>query len=350
MSSWVGQRYLAVTAIPPTPPPWDVTVGEPNKIAQWPIDSTRRISPTMRWPSDEFFRPIHARFWGFVGKALIDPALTSSYDELEYFFVDLFEVSGTRLEGSTPLSAFGTKIDFVVERVEELLPPPGDSPGVKITQTIQIPGQPDIVRELLFFDADYSYRGPISGISQIPVGLQPELGPWPYVWAWFKAMSQCYPTDSLTPAKEPILSNELAGVLAHLTPNQSIAGGINPTISSIIREVGGTWFNPANPTELVVPAPWNYVRLAGLISTGTNRVNSITVGFTINGGFEYPIAVLNTERQSANAQNTIMPFHSPHWIAVTPGDVIEAYASQTGGTLSGTVGRSWVNVQAGYFI
>lgn len=353
MSQWVGQRYDAVAAFPPAPTPWDAALGEPTYISQWPKDKTKRISPTLRWDVDEFFRPMHSRLFGFIGYGVNDPAIGLGFDHVEYFVLDLSEVNGTLLRGSTPISAYNSRVLVEIERFDSL--PGVPFPVVRARRVVNAAGQGEVTQDALFGFSDYSYLGPDpSQLAKIPIGLSPEVGkPFPYVWLWYQGLAECYPADSFQEAEARQMSNELAGILINPVPSQSIAGGQDIEFSNVIREAGGLWFDPAQPspkTQIVVPSPFNYIRFVGKIKTGNSSTNQVTVAMTINGSRELPLRVAQQTNPGGAATTVDIEAVSPHWIAVSPGDIIGMWCSQNGGSISPTLERNWVSVQGAFFI
>jgi hypothetical protein len=171
-------------------------------------------------------------------------------------------------------------------------------------------------------------------------------GNWTVKYSFLIPISECYPADQLTTdgVQEVNMLNgvSLRPVTRVITSAASAFAWENPD-----REVGGIWFDQAQPnprTQIIVPAPFNLVWLTAQAQySGT--IQSANVFFRINGAsFDYrPVG--NERSCTGNPQGMYLTAASGGWIPVTAGDIIEVVGTVGSGTVTlQTVGSSWLHV------
>jgi len=187
-----------------------------------------------------------------------------------------------------------------------------------------------------------------SGLGETPTDA------FPYKRLTTYGFSECYDIESFA-APDPnqgdgFMSEELLGVLSAVVPSQSIDTTGYLDLEAPVREVGGQWWDPGgDATEIIVPAPINFIRCKASIVTSVARTNFISLQFHRNGssgGVGWPFSY---DRHSHSAQNSAVSIASA-WVPVSEGDIIQLRAGQTGGVLNGTSGLCWVEVQGRYLV
>lgn len=349
--TWVGKR-LDGNFVPPGDEPWDDQVGIPNRllVPQWPRTSTPRTNPLFRTLSDPLVRPLASRIFGslryrnFSGP---NPNLSPAW--IEYFWGDWQPVGENHLSLSSGPSPHASSFSMDLEYLE-VVPETGRS-GTRIKFEYRPEGANTLTRTSVWDSFQYNIGYEFSpDFSDPPVDYSNYPIPHTQCAVNFHGMAHCYPVDTFAP-KEDFKMNELAGVLLRCAVPQSISGGRDLDFQSPDREFGGQWWNPlGNANEIIVPTPWNYVMLACQVTADSSRVNEMLAGFRINGSLDSPYRMLTRAPTSNGNSLKEVQAVSPFWIPVTPGDVIQLYASGTSTSINTTPERNWLSVKAAYLI
>jgi len=346
--TWFGSRtpWDAITNRPVIDPFYSPP-GAPSTalIPKWPEPNTARVNGKIRWLSEPDLYPLATRWYGIV---FYDKRVGASaqpiWQHAEYFWIDLDFSDPLTLSGTTDLSPYGTQaaIEF---KYTDLGPPLGD--GFQATYSISATGEPAV---------QYVTKNPIqrfqSSLTQSDTGgtvtpsynTQWLTGSYPFIWMNLFPMATCYPTSS---GMKPKDTNMLNGV------SLQAVGGINFSTSYLVpwqnpdREVGGTWFDIAQPsprTQIVVPSPFNLVWLNAQIQF-TATIQSAIVAWRRNGGTLNYRPVGSERSCTGNPQNVYLNATSGGWIQCSPGDVFEVvlnFGAGSGQIVQGI--NSWVNV------
>lgn len=320
-----------------------------HRTPKWPSPNTPRIDGRLRWPSDPNFYPISTRYVLSLTCAgsLTDPAF------VRWFWFDIHHDSGLRFIGDTGLSPTGERVEFSIEYYDVL--PHLAVPGVRQEITYYVRSDPPVTRVYEWTTDPIGY--PLNwGTGSVPDPQWQDPGDfadvggnWIVKYSFLIPISECYPADQLTTDGVQEI-NMLNGV------SLQAVGGINFSTNYLVpwqnpdREVGGTWFDIAQPsprTKIVVPSPFNLVWINSQIRFA-NSTQSASIQFLKNG-VSFPYAPVGSERScTGSAQGIFLSATSGGWIQCAAGDIFEvllSYGSGSGSVVQGNA--SWVNITGG---
>jgi hypothetical protein len=220
-------------------------------------------------------------------------------------------------------------------------------------------GGPNTIPFTAQFDSLEDFGAGVSDIDftaatvDVTTPAVPGLDQYPWKRLTCFPFSECYPVETFLQSENGESGmNELVGIFAQFVPSQSINVATPLQLLAPIREVGGQWWFPApgDPTQIVVPAPWNHVDVRAKINTGQSRTNSVQLSIKINGAVPDDADCTQNDRASGTAQAVAIQAVTPHWYPVTPGDIITVEAVQSGGIIGNTAKFNWVSVRGAYLI
>jgi len=176
---------------------------------------------------------------------------------------------------------------------------------------------------------------------------------FPYKRIRCHGFSECYPVDTFPPPddEETVMNRLPPGVIANFVPGQSIDAGFLLDLQAPSREIGGIWWLAGNPSEIVIPPPWNFVTISAHINTSTARQHSLGFYAKRNGSENnWEAALRHNHPWGQVASNASVHLSSQHLEPVSPGDIITFHAEQNGGAIGTTANRNWVSVIGHYLV
>lgn len=349
---WANERWNGLQPVGYRP--WEDPPGHPiaGKVERWPHPLSPRVNGHFISMAEPDLNFLCEQIWGRVQYSNNPDSLPTGGPVWNENFVGHWEALGPShllLEG--PESNYGSSLRMEAQFTTS--DPLSGNPGLVVEQEIGTNGSPPVSRTLVFPRYFYNQGNHTVGMLQDPDRNKPVFGPpWTTRDAYWQGLAQCYPQSTLDihpPEPLELEVNELIGIHSKMVPSQSINGGVFLDLQAPDREFGGLWWDPAgNANEIIVPSPYNWVSLGAQMRTGTALVNQISFYFAINGAFNAPYRIGSSRRLSGLAQNLDIPVGMSPWIPVSPGDIIQIWASQSGGSLSSNAAQNWVAVRGAY--